>query len=166
MHLYVIGRRHSMTSKWTQIGLSVATIASFLFYKWISNNGKSCLLCLTTPHYSSGCMHDINNPLFNARQAAKQIVLLETHLFDPRQRCVDCIRKHFLTIEALVEEAITLDKGSAYHFLHSIPAKVRRLSSAYNAGVSPVKIAQGLRIVRKQLVEHTFVDGLNVDRTP
>lgn len=147
--------------QWDKIKLSLCILGTYAAWRWVSNNGKSCLLCLATPHYSQGCLHNVNHPLFNAREASKQIVLLEQHLYDPQQRCVDCIRKHFLTIEALVEEARTLDKGNAYHFLHSMPDKVRRLAAAYNAGVSPTKIATGFRIVRKQLVSQSFVGGLD-----
>lgn len=146
--------------QFTKLKLVFIAAGSFMLWRWLTLNGRSCLLCMSLPHYSDGCMHDVNHPLFNAREASKQIVLLETHLFDPRQRCVDCIRKHFLTIEALVEEAVTLDKGNAYHYLHTMPEKIRRLASAYNAGVSPARIAQGFRVIRKQLVQNTFVDGL------
>ena len=149
----------------TKLKLVLIAAGSFMLWRWLTLNGRSCLLCMSLPHYSDGCLHDVNHPLFNAREASKQIVLLEQHLFDPRQRCVDCIRKHFLTIEALIEEAVTLDKGHAYHYLHTMPAKIRRLAAAYNAGVSPARIAQGFRIIRKQLVQNTFVDGLTPDQT-
>ena len=145
---------------YSKIQMAATAIGVYLLWRWVTGNGRSCVLCMALPHYSDGCRHDVNHPLFNAREASKQIVLLEQHLFDPRQRCVDCIRKHFLTIEGLIEEAITLDRGNAYHFLHGIPAKIRRLAAHYNAGVSPSRIAQGFRVIRKQLVQNTFVDGL------
>ena len=50
------------------------------------------------------------SPLFNMREICKQVVLLEDHLNNPRKRCPDCIKKHFLTIEAFFEEAVSLDK--------------------------------------------------------
>ena len=56
----------------------------------------------------------IMNPLFNMREICKQMVLLEDHLNNIRKRCHDCIRKHFLTIEAFFEEAISLDKDLKY----------------------------------------------------
>lgn len=148
--------------QWQSLKWSLLLLGSYAVWRWVTYNGKVCLICATMPHYSDGCLHDVNHPLFNAREACKQILLLETHLFDPRQRCIDCIRKHFLTIEGLVEEAVTLDKGNAYHYLHPIPAKIRRLTAAYNAGVAPAKIAQGFRVIRKELVQKTFVDGLLV----
>ena len=56
----------------------------------------------------------IMSPLFNLREICKQMSLLEDHLNNVRKRCPDCIRKHFLTIEALFEEAVSLDKDQEY----------------------------------------------------
>ena len=56
----------------------------------------------------------VMNPLFNLREICKQSALLEDHLNNPRKRCPDCIRKHFLTIEAFYEEAVSLDKNFKY----------------------------------------------------
>lgn len=52
-------------------------------------------------------------PCQNMRDIIKQMVMLEDHLFHPQKRCKDCIRKHFLTIEALAEECTTLCKPAA-----------------------------------------------------
>jgi hypothetical protein len=49
-------------------------------------------------------------PAQNMRDIIKQMILLEDHLFQPQKRCKDCIRKHFLTIEGLAEECVTLCK--------------------------------------------------------
>jgi hypothetical protein len=56
----------------------------------------------------------IMSPLFNLREICKHLSLLEDHLNNPRKRCHDCIRKHFLTIEAFFEEAVSLDKKFEY----------------------------------------------------
>jgi hypothetical protein len=74
--------------QWQQLTWSLWLVGGFALWYYVSLNGKNCLLCMGTPHYTDGCMHDVNHPLFNAREASKQIVLLEQHLFDPRQRCV------------------------------------------------------------------------------
>ena len=50
------------------------------------------------------------DPQFNMREVAKNMILLEDHLFHEGKRCQDCILKHCLTIEALLEEGVTLDK--------------------------------------------------------
>lgn len=49
------------------------------------------------------------DPTFNLRECSKQLLLLEDHLFQANKRCPDCIRKHLMTVEALAEEAVTLD---------------------------------------------------------
>ena len=46
---------------------------------------------------------------FNLRECAKNMILLEDHLFHSGKQCEDCIKKHCLTIEALLEEGVTLD---------------------------------------------------------
>ena len=48
-------------------------------------------------------------PSLNAREIIKQSLLLEDHLFQPTKKCADCIRKHFCMLEALAEEAVTLE---------------------------------------------------------
>ena len=55
-------------------------------------------------------LYPVHNPGFNLREIVKQMLLLEDHLNRKRMHCYDCIRKHILTIEALAEEAIQLDK--------------------------------------------------------
>jgi tRNA nucleotidyltransferase/poly(A) polymerase len=50
----------------------------------------------------------IMEPIYNLREIAKQMILLEDHLFQPRKQCPDCIDKHLMCIEALGEEMVTL----------------------------------------------------------
>jgi hypothetical protein len=68
-----------------------------------SPNASTCSMpeSKVTPH--------ILNPMFNLREVAKQCILLEDHLYHVNKRCADCIKKHCLFIEGLLEEAITLD---------------------------------------------------------
>jgi hypothetical protein len=56
----------------------------------------------------------IMDPRFNLREAAKNMILLEDHLFHYGKRCHDCILKHCLTVEGFLEEGITLDKKREY----------------------------------------------------
>ena len=53
-------------------------------------------------------------PKFNIREATKNMILLEDHLFHDDRRCPDCVRKHCLTIEAFLDEAFSLDKSGKY----------------------------------------------------
>jgi hypothetical protein len=73
------------------------------------NTGGMCNLkggtCGENPH-----LDDVLNPKYNLREVVKQIILLEDHLNSVKKRCADCITKHMLFIEGLLEEAIGLDK--------------------------------------------------------
>ncbi len=99
----------------------------------------------------------IMSPLYNLREICKQVALLEEHLNQPRKRCPDCIRKHFLTIEALFEEAISLDKENKYgEHLDGKAQDMRDLQGAWldskdtdQAHEVYLMIAQALRQVRK-----------------
>lgn len=95
----------------------------------------------------------IMNPLYNLREIMKQMALLEDHLNHPRKRCPDCIRKHFLTIEALFEEAISLDKEFKYNDILDGKAQyMRDLEEEWldnDSHESYLQLAQSLREVRK-----------------
>ncbi len=100
------------------------------------------------------------NPEFNLREIGKQMILLEDHLFNPYRRCTDCITKHTLMIEALIEEAITLDdsgkhteqlqelltsfRGISRQLLKEV--KTKSLQSSNSAGY-----AQTIRKLRKPI---------------
>ena len=104
------------------------------------------------------------SPLYNLREICKQIVLLEDHLNQPRKRCPDCIRKHFLTIEALFEEAVSLDKELKYtEVLDNKAEEIRKLQSVWldtreseHAHRFYLILAQALRVLRKSFAEHCF----------
>lgn len=117
-----------------------------------ADNSKKC---------SAGCSENddllpVLNPMFNMREICKQSILLEDHLFQTRKRCQDCVKKHLLTIEALAEEAITLDKEGVCKEYYSLPDKVRDLQKQYIKGENPNVIAQQLRGIRKKLMEKCF----------
>ena len=59
-------------------------------------------------------LYPILDPRFNLREAAKNCILLEDHLFQTQRQCHDCILKHLLMIEGFLEEGITLDKKKEY----------------------------------------------------
>ncbi len=71
-------------------------------------------------------MLPVMNPRHNIREIAKQMILLEDHLFNPAKRCHNCIRKHITTIEAFAEEAVTLDTEKVYSALCSELAELMR----------------------------------------
>jgi hypothetical protein len=99
----------------------------------------------------------IMHPLYNLREICKQSALLEDHLNNPRKRCRDCIRKHFLTIEALFEEAVSLDnKGKWSDLTEGKADQIRTLQERWLDETDPVEIAQELRALRKQFSGECF----------
>jgi hypothetical protein len=87
--------------------------------KCITKNGNANVKCGSVGEGCKSCdsLLPVLDPRFNMREICKQSVLLEDHLFQKEKRCHDCIIKHFLTIEGLAEEAVTLDKEHKYNEL-------------------------------------------------
>ena len=99
----------------------------------------------------------IMDPMYNVREITKQMLLLEDHLCQKRKRCMDCIRKHFLTIEGLSEEACSLDKeGKYYNTLSELPDMIRKIEKTLLNGKPKEQIAQDIRNIRKPLVKLSF----------
>jgi len=99
----------------------------------------------------------VKHPLFNLREVCKQCVLLEDHLNCPGKQCPDCIRKHFLTIEGLFEEASSLDTDRQWdQLINGKPDLIRRLENGWTDGVDPRTIARVLRAIRKALSPRCF----------
>lgn len=96
---------------------------------------------------------------YNLREIVKQIILLEDHLINQRKRCYDCIIKHFLAIEALCEEALTLNKNLTEKSpLLSLPDEIRSLQKLWydNKETKSIETAQKLRALRKIYMEDSF----------
>lgn len=99
----------------------------------------------------------IFEPMHNAREMAKQLVLLEDHLVQPSKHCPDCIRKHLLTAEALAEEAVSLDKtGQHRDYFRSAAREVRDISRAFLADQNRGALQQRARLLRKAMSKHGF----------
>jgi hypothetical protein len=92
------------------------------------------------------------DPMFNLREICKQSILLEDHLSQPEKRCTDCCVKHFLTIEALAEEAITLDKSRSHSNILTLPSQVRKLQALWfeDPNQNSHIVSQELRQIRKE----------------
>lgn len=123
---------------------------------FVEGGCTQCSACNSTPMFSKGHFHQVTHPIFNVREMCKELVLLEQHLFDARQRCPQCIRKHFIHSEALAEEAVTLDAKGAYPFIKAVPDKIRSLIKSYAMGIDPTQVAQGVRVIRKDLLAKCF----------
>jgi hypothetical protein len=105
---------------------------------------------------------------FNLRECAKNMILLEDHLFHSGKQCEDCIKKHCLTIEALLEEGVTLDlKGdhsvilieTFNNFRDIFVDLCNKMKSQNLKHEDCVKAAQNIRKIRKPLCQEyaTFV---------
>lgn len=107
----------------------------------------------------------VMDPRFNMREVAKQLLLLEDHLTQPRRRCNDCIRKHFAMAEALCEEAMTLGGGDAARSRSTAGAircagelqeALRVLhSKLFHGRIGHSEAAQKLRAIRKPLLKES-----------
>ncbi len=102
----------------------------------------------------------VMDPEFNLREICKQCILLEDHLSHDEKRCFDCCVKHFLTIEALAEEAITLGQPNTSCSLkvQQLPSRIRNLQSKWHD--DPDKnsfiVSQELRKIRKDFQIDAF----------
>lgn len=97
----------------------------------------------------------ITDPRFNLREICKQLLLLEDHLYSPNKQCPDCITKHFLTTEALVEEMNSL-MGQDHPGVAFFASWVRGLFDGYRNGIPPRVIAGTIRPVRKRMCRQLF----------
>lgn len=93
---------------------------------------------------------------FNLREMVKQMILLEDHLFQARKNCPDCVFKHMMAIEALAEEAVTLDDDQTYriedtHLGEEYAEFVRVQHQRILDGDPLYLIAMSFRKARKQL---------------
>lgn len=96
---------------------------------------------------------------FNLREICKQSILLEDHLSHDKKRCQDCCIKHFLALEGLSEEAITLDKDAKHlQDLKDIPDKIREIQKLWfqDPDKNSHICSQMLRQLRKRFMQNTF----------
>lgn len=132
--------------------IQVTKIKFDLEPKMISNERKVTMLP------KEGNLLPVMDPRFNLREICKQCVLLEDHLTHDDKRCGDCCTKHFLAIEGLAEEALTLDKhGMITEDAKDLPQRIRELQLMWIK--SPEKcheISQLLREIRKRFQQSTF----------
>jgi hypothetical protein len=106
-------------------------------------------------------LYPVLDPRFNMREVSKQCLLLEDHLNNDRKRCFDCIRKHFLIVDGLLEEAISLEKDlkerDMYRkrFLDWVELEKYYSRDPRNGNVMDI-VSKNIRVFRKPLVEQYF----------
>lgn len=95
---------------------------------------------------------------FNLRECAKQMILLEEHLENPKKRCMDCCKKHLLTLEGLAEEGITINGDSAIHNeCYQLAQQIRDWEKEFvSPNVNYENLGQKIRKVRKPLMQKYF----------
>lgn len=109
----------------------------------------------------SSNLYPILDPRFNMREAAKQCLLLEDHLNNKQKRCVDCIKKHFLIIDGLLEEAVSLEKDNNQrdyyrdHYIAWINIEKQYAKTSSDSHTMD-DVSKQIRIFRKPLVEKYF----------
>lgn len=103
----------------------------------------------------------ILDPKFNMRETSKQCLLLEDHLNNKKKRCFDCIRKHFLTVDGFLEEAVSLEKDNKEReYYRNLYLEWIKLQKQYSK--NPLNsdnlddISKKIRIFRKPLIEKYF----------
>ncbi len=95
----------------------------------------------------------LTDPAFNLREIVKQLTLLEDHLAQPNKRCMDCIRKHLITVEAFAEEATAMDvTGATSKTSNQLAESARVWMEQVIDGRDFKEIAQEVRNTRKVLM--------------
>uniref|UniRef100_A0A6C0KD01 Uncharacterized protein n=1 Tax=viral metagenome TaxID=1070528 RepID=A0A6C0KD01_9ZZZZ len=128
-----------------------------------SDSNSSCGISDDGSNICGGTnLFPILDPRFNLREAAKNMILLEDHLFHYGKRCHDCILKHCLTVEGFLEEGITLDKKREYSdILNSSLDQFRKIQEMLYEKIKTKNltdeeccgIAQSIRVIRKPLCQ-------------
>jgi hypothetical protein len=112
----------------------------------------------------------LNSAEFNIREIAKQFLLLEDHLADDDKFCKDCVRKHLMMVEALAEEAVTLEPGSKWASTSKELANMSRdMMVAFSKGSgngARAGLGTKIRLVRKKLVEKVYDPRIKGPRGP
>jgi hypothetical protein len=95
----------------------------------------------------------VNSALHNLREIVKEFTLLEDHLFHPEKQCGSCIQKHLLKVEALFEEAVSMDEtGEFATYTTGAADSIRALWAAANSGkMTSDEIGQIIRSARREL---------------
>ena len=102
---------------------------------------------------------NISDALYNLKQIAREMLLLEGHLGCGGRQCSDCIRKHVMTLQGLLYEASMLKDGHRYI---KVITPLTNLSNYLEYMLSQkrmidyCKIASAVRVLRKPLVKMTF----------
>ena len=102
---------------------------------------------------------ELTDPMFNLREIAKQMTLLEDHLSHPYKVCQDCIRKHLLSIEAFAEEAsamATEGESLTIKLSEALAEQARKWTTQIADGASLKAVGEEVRQCRKKIMPAVF----------
>lgn len=115
---------------------------------------------------SSKHIDPVNEPEYNVQEAIKQVLLLEQHLAEKAKYCKSCCTKHFLLIEALLEEGVWMSckRCAEYPKLEESVEIFKRLFKQWHDNMDDEKIRlevlASLRDWRREMVDlYYFKDG-------
>jgi hypothetical protein len=157
---------------WTFIFIIVVLIIIiFIAYKNNHKTGTKFTKQSSESHVCGldcGASDPVMDPLYNIKQIIENILLLEEHLVNERQFCIDCIVKHYLLCTGLYDEAIWLaGKNVSKYPNMTEDAKFMNESFRYwldNKDDKEIKleIADQLRQKRKELVHEYVLNEKNI----
>ena len=103
-------------------------------------------------------MLPIMKPEHNLREICKELTLLEDHLNHESKKCPDCITKHFLKLEALAEEGLSLcqQEDKIAGICDSLAGVFRKLLMMVMKEHRHREAASHCRTIRKKLMPMVF----------
>ena len=123
----------------------------------IARRRQAAFACRVAYRHLTASRMGVHDPLFNLREIAKNLILLEDHLSHPYKICPDCVRKHLLCIEGLAEEAVTLDPGERFSAgMEGLAERARQWLEEFTDGGAPFDLACKMRQIRKKIVPLSF----------
>lgn len=154
-----------MSSDMLSTNMSTNTSTNMLTNASSENYHEICEINDSVKCSSKTCgmnkLYPILDPRFNMRESSKQCLLLEDHLNNKQKRCTDCIRKHFLIIDGLLEEAVSLEKDNNkrdyYRDLYVAWINIEKQYAKTPHDPSTMdNVSKLIRTFRKPLVEEYF----------
>lgn len=97
----------------------------------------------------------IDTPLFNFREIAKHMAILEGELL--QNKCKKCVQKRLLIIEGLSEEIEQLDQDKEFTFFsEQLPISIREISEDYRNNIDKGLLAYKIKNLREEIMGISF----------
>lgn len=107
-------------------------------------------------------IHPIDSPKQNLREVCKHLVLLEERLVStPSSPNEERVRKHFLAVEALLDEGLSYAQDPKIsRLLSEVLSRMIYIQQAWTSNGDKRKISQSLREIRSKLSSFCFPSSL------